>query len=151
MSRPGREYPPRPIVGVGAVVLSERGVLLIRRGKPPRLGGWSLPGGAQKVGETVYEAAYREVLEETNVEIEVLQLIDVVDSITKDDEGGIQYHYTLVDVVAVADTSQEPVAGGDVMGAEWVAFEHIEALKLWSETERIIKEGHAIWQATRDS
>ena len=94
-----REYPERPIVGIGAVVIKNDQVLLIRRGKPPRLGGLSLPGGAQKVGETVFEGALREVTEETGVEAEVLGLIDVVDSMTRDDDGRLQFHYTLIDVV----------------------------------------------------
>ena len=97
-----REFPDRPIAGVGVVVLGAKGVLLVKRAKPPRQGQWSLPGGAQKLGETVFEAARRETLEETGLEIEVLGLIDVVDSIASDDGGGeIRYHYTLIDVLAV--------------------------------------------------
>ena len=83
-----REFPDRPIAGVGVVVLGAKGVLLVKRAKPPRQGQWSLPGGAQKLGETVFEAARRETLEETGLEIEVLGLIDVVDSIASDDGGG---------------------------------------------------------------
>ncbi|MEQ9361916.1 MAG: NUDIX domain-containing protein, partial [Rhodospirillales bacterium] len=94
-----REYPERPIVGIGAVVLKDDQVLLIRRGKPPRIGSLSLPGGAQRVGETVNEGALREVMEETGIEAEVLGLIDVVDSMTRDDDGRLQFHYTLIDVV----------------------------------------------------
>lgn len=137
-----REYPERPIVGVGAVVLSDDKVLMVRRGKAPGKGHWSLPGGAQKLGETVFETAKREILEETGLTIEVLGLIDVVDSIRPDgkDEEKIQYHYTLVDVVAVvADTeSDEPVAGGDAEEAAWLPLSGIPGMDLWSETERII-------------
>lgn len=147
MSGTGREYPPRPIVGIGAVVLSERGVLLIQRGKPPRVGGWSLPGGAQKVGETVHEGARREVLEETGIDIAVLGLVDVVDSITRSEDNRVQYHYTLVDVVASADPSQEPIAGGDVIGAAWVPLDKVAELNLWSETERVIQKAYALWAA----
>ena len=80
-------------------LLGHKGVVLIKRGKPPRVSAWSLPGGAQKVGETVKDAARREILEETNLNAEIHGLIDVVDSITRDPDGHIQYHYTLVDVL----------------------------------------------------
>ena len=95
----GREYPQRPLIGVGAIIVGDRGVVLIKRGKPPRLGSWSLPGGAQKVGETVNEAARREIREETGLDAEVKGLVDVVDSISAaEDDGRIRYHYTLIDV-----------------------------------------------------
>jgi len=133
-----REYPDRPFVGVGAVILGRDGVVMIQRGKPPRLGSWSLPGGAQELGETVFETAVREAREETGLEIEVIGLVDVVDSIRRDDAGTVQYHYTLVDVVARA-TGGALRPGGDAMGARWVGFEEIPAMELWSETVRIIE------------
>ena len=139
-----REFPDRPIAGVGVVVLGAKGVLLVKRAKPPRQGQWSLPGGAQKLGETVFEAARRETVEETGLEIEVLGLIDVVDSIASDDGddnggGEIRYHYTLIDVLAVAPgPSPDPVAGSDAEDVAWFPLEQIPGLKLWSETERII-------------
>jgi len=138
-----REYPDRPIPGVGVVVLGAEEVLLIKRAKPPRQGQWSLPGGAQKLGETVFEAARREILEETGLEIEVLGLIDVVDSITPDDDekggGKIRYHYTLIDVLAVCiGDAPGPIAGGDAEDVAWMPLEDIPGLKLWPETERII-------------
>ncbi|PIW26265.1 MAG: phosphohydrolase [Rhodospirillales bacterium CG15_BIG_FIL_POST_REV_8_21_14_020_66_15] len=133
-----REYPKRPIVGIGAVVLKDGHVLLIRRGKPPRPGSLSLPGGAQRVGETVFEGAVREVMEETGVEAEVLGLVDVVDSMTRDDEGRLQYHYTLIDVVC-RWVAGEPVAAGDAADALWAPLTDVPELPLWSETRRIIE------------
>ena len=132
-----REYPDRPLVGIGVVVLSPSGVLMIRRGKPPRVGGWSLPGGAQKVGETVADAARREVREETGLEVEVLGLVDVIDSINPDAKGAVQYHYTLVDFMArpIGGTLK---SGGDAMDAQWIAYDALPELSLWSETERVI-------------
>lgn len=144
-----REYPERPIVGIGAVVIKNDQVLLIRRGKPPRLGGLSLPGGAQKVGETVFEGALREVTEETGVEAEVLGLIDVVDSMTKDDDGRLQFHYTLIDVVC-RWTSGEPKAGGDAADALWMPLADIPGLGLWSETQRIIERGAEMMAAVHE-
>lgn len=133
-----REYPERPIVGIGAVVIKDDQVLLIRRGKPPRPGSLSLPGGAQRVGETVNEGAIREVMEETGIEAHVLGLIDVVDSMTKDAEGRLQFHYTLVDVVC-RWVAGEPKADGDAADALWVPLADIPDLELWSETRRIIE------------
>jgi len=141
-----RSYPARPIVGVGVAVVGARGVLMIRRGKPPRQGQWSLPGGAQKVGETVAEAAHREIREETGVDIALLGLVDVVDSIRPDDAGAVEFHYTLIDFAAVTGDA-EPRAGGDAADARWIALEELPALHLWSETLRIINLAHEMWQA----
>ncbi|MEK9723273.1 MAG: NUDIX hydrolase [Rhodospirillaceae bacterium] len=141
-----RRYPDRPFVGVGAVVLGAEGVLMIQRGKPPRAGSWSLPGGAQELGETVAEAAAREVREETGLEIEVLGLVDVVDSIRRDATGAPEYHYTLVDVAARAVGGQL-APGGDARDARWFAPEEIAAMAIWSETKRIIDEARERFSA----
>lgn len=144
-----REYPERPIVGVGAVVLRDGRVLLAKRGKAPRAGSWSLPGGAQKVGETVFDAARREVAEETGLAIEVLGIVDVVDSIQRDGGGGIQYHYTLIDVFAeAADGVAE--ADDDAAAVGWFTLDELDALGLWSETERIIRLAHEMWTVLRE-
>ncbi len=134
----GRKHPGRPLVGVGAVVFNGDSVLLVRRGKEPRAGQWSLPGGAQKLGETVFEAVCREVLEETGVEIEILGLLDVVDSITTGPQGAVEYHYTLVDVAA-AWQAGPLAAGGDAVEATWVPRPALAQHELWSETVRIIE------------
>ncbi|MBT4487691.1 MAG: NUDIX hydrolase [Rhodospirillaceae bacterium] len=134
-----RSYPDRPMVGVGAVVFRGPEVLMIRRGKPPRMGDWSLPGGMQELGETVFAAAAREVMEETAVTIANIALIDVVDSITPDQSGRVQFHYTLVDVVADWQNG-DPVGGTDAMHAEFMPFDKVANLNLWSETHRIIAE-----------
>jgi len=139
-----RSYPDRPIVGVGVVVWRDERVLLIRRAKPPRQGEWSLPGGAQKTGETVFDAARREVLEETGLAIDVLGLVDVVDSIQRDDTGRVRYHYTLVDVFA-AWRGGTVTAGDDAAEAAWVDLDALPPL--WSETERIIRLAHDKWSA----
>ena len=137
-------YPNRPLIGVGVIVFkrSEAGlqVLLVRRGKPPREGRWSLPGGRQRVGETVREAACREVAEETGCEVEVAALLDVVDSITRDDEGAIAYHYTLVDFLA-AWRGGAARAAGDAAEVAWADPEALEPYDLWSETLRLIALG----------
>jgi ADP-ribose pyrophosphatase YjhB (NUDIX family) len=133
-----REYPDRPLVGIGAVVWRDDRVLLIRRAKPPRAGQWSLPGGAQKLGETVEEAARREVLEETGLMLERPEIIATVDLIERDDDGRVRYHYTLIEVSADAATG-EAVAGSDAADTRWFDHDEIDTLGLWSETLRIIE------------
>jgi 8-oxo-dGTP diphosphatase len=132
-----RAYPERPIVGVGVVVWRGDRVLLVRRGNPPKAGSWSLPGGAQELGETVFETARREVREETGLEVEVIGVVEVVDSIHRDDAGRIAYHYTLIDVVAVTE-STDLAAADDAMDAVWADADKLELYALWSETARVI-------------
>ena len=142
IDRRERRYPARPFVGVGAVVFKERQVLLVRRGRPPRQGLWSLPGGLQELGETVFTAAAREVLEETGLTVEIVELVDVVDSITQDAEGRVQYHYTLVDVRAEWRAG-EAVAGDDAEEVVWVPLDDLARYDLWRETERVIRRAAA--------
>ena len=132
-----RHYPSRPIVGVGVVVWHDDRVLLIRRNKPPRQGHWSLPGGAQQLGETVAEAARREVREEAGLEVELGEIIATIDSIEHDRDRRVRYHYTLIDFVAEAAS---PVLrpGSDAADARWFEVAEIETLGLWSETVRVI-------------
>ncbi len=138
-----REYPSRPFVGVGVVVLKDEDVLLIRRGRPPRLGEWSLPGGAQSVGETVQETARREVLEETGVSIQNPEFLEVVDSIIKDDDGRVKFHYTLIDYWAIWE-SGTPQGADDAQHAEWISFDQLEELGLWSKTIEVIQKARKL-------
>jgi ADP-ribose pyrophosphatase YjhB (NUDIX family) len=130
------------MVGVGVVVWRGPELLLIQRGKAPRIGSWSLPGGMQELGETVRQTAAREVREETGVEIEVTHLIDVIDTITRDDAGRIRLQYTLVDFAAEWRAG-EAMAGSDAMGARWIHPDDLGPLKLWKETLRVIEESAA--------
>ena len=139
---PVNDYPNRPLVGVGVVAVKDGRVLLIRRAKPPRAGRWSLPGGRQRLGETVRETARRELREETGVETEVTALLDVVDSITRDEEGAIAYHYTLVDFLAEW-RGGEVRAGGDATEALWADPGNLGSYELWDETLRLIRLGLA--------
>lgn len=134
-----REYPERPIVGVGVVVLRGDHVLLIERAKPPKPKEWSLPGGAQHVGETLKEAALREVLEETGLNVDLGGLIDVVDFIEPGAQtaNGPRFHYSLVDYWATC-SSGDACAGDDASSVKWVPLREIDALGLWDETKRII-------------
>jgi len=133
-----RAYPDRPWIGVGVVIWKGDQFLLIRRGKPPRLGEWSIPGGRQELGETVRQTAVREVMEETGVAIELAGLIDVVDAVRADADGRIASHITLIDFAA-RWTANEAIAGDDAMGVGWFTLADLPSLKLWAETERIIR------------
>ncbi len=113
-----RQYPERPFVGVGAVILHEGRVALIRRARPPLLGHWSLPGGAVEVGETLEACVTREMREETGLDVTVGPVIEVIERITRDGDGRVEFHYVLIDYLCW------PVGGvlrygSDVDGAVW--------------------------------
>ncbi len=127
-----------PQVGVGVVVWRGDEVLLVKRGTEPRAGQWSLPGGRQRLGETVRETALREVAEETGLTVTVTRLVDVVDSITPGPKGRIEYHYTLVDFSAEWQAG-EASAGDDAADLCWVTVDRMDRLEMWDETKRIIR------------
>ena len=112
-------------------------VLLVRRARPPALGQWSIPGGAQELGETAEAAARRELLEETGLTAGALTLVANVDSIHPDAAGRIRFHYTILDF-ATAWQGGEPVPGSDVSEAAFFAFNELAGLGLWSEAHRVI-------------
>ena len=139
MSREKREYPDRPYVGVGVIVFRDQEVLLIKRNKEPNKGQWSIPGGKQIIGETVADAAKRELLEETRVKVDQLLLVDVVDTIIPDVEGKIKYHYTLVDYMGQW-LSGEPCPGDDAQEVRWVCLNEIDSFSLLDKTINIIQK-----------
>lgn len=130
---------PAPVPAVGVICLRDDEVLLIRRGRPPRQGEWSLPGGRIEPGERAVDAALRELREETGVEAEVLGLVDVIDGVFP--EAGC--HYVLIDYAA-RWVSGEPVAGDDAMEARFVPLRLVDDLVDWSETRRIIARAAGI-------
>jgi 8-oxo-dGTP diphosphatase len=132
-----REYPARPIVGIGIVVIKGNTVLLVRRGKPPNIGAWTLPGGAQELGETTEEAARRELLEETGIEVGKLHFAATVDNIRRDEMGRVRFHYTIIDFAA-RWVSGDPVADTDVTEAVWTPLDALDDYGLWSEAHRVI-------------
>jgi 8-oxo-dGTP diphosphatase len=132
-----REYPTRPFVGIGIVVIKGDQVLLCRRGKPPNVGTWTLPGGAQDLGETVDTAARRELMEETGLTVGALHFCAHVDVVRKDDAGRVRFHYTILDFAARWE-SGEPVAGSDVSEVQWAPLDDLRPFDLWSEAHRVI-------------
>lgn len=134
-----------PVIAVGAVIWNEKGeVVLIRRGKPPRKGEWSIPGGRVEWGETLREAVEREIMEETGLGVEILGSIETLDSITRDDKGAALRHYVLADFAAKA-VSGSLKAGSDAEDAIWVPFGRIGDFGLWKETRRIIEKSAALF------
>ncbi len=128
-----------PVPAAGVVCFRDDSVLLVRRGTPPRLGEWSLPGGRIEWGEEASAAALRELQEETGVEAQLLGLIDVVDGMFLDDAGACQRHYVLIDYAAQW-RSGEPVAGDDAAEARFWPLEEAVAMVAWSQTKRVIRE-----------
>jgi 8-oxo-dGTP diphosphatase len=117
--RAERRYPDRPIVGVLAVVMRGDRALVVRRSNPPMHGRWGFPGGVLELGETVAEGAMRELLEETGVEAEAAGPLTVIDTIDRDNEGRVRYHYTLVAVVGYW-LSGEGIPGDDADEVAWL-------------------------------
>ena len=114
-----RKYPDRPFVGVGAVIVQDGQVLIVKRKYDPLAGQWSLPGGGVELGETVEDSIVREMLEETGLEIEVGPVIEVFDRITRDDAGEVRYHFVLVDYLCWP-LGGELRASSDVADARFV-------------------------------
>ena len=133
----GREYPVRPLVGIGVVLLKPGAVLLVRRAKPPAAGTWSIPGGAQELGETAEAAARRELGEEAGLEAGPMHLAANVDSIHRDPAGRVQFHYTILDFAAPW-IGGNPVPGDDVTDAVFAPLDELDRFTLWSEAHRVI-------------
>jgi len=129
-----REFPERPIVGVGAVIVDDdpeagRRVLLVRRSVPPLEGQWSLAGGAVELGETLRAAAEREAREETGLVIQAGEVLGVFDRIIPAPDGRIQYHYVLVDFLCHVQGG-EARAGSDAAEIAWARESELEKYKL---------------------
>jgi 8-oxo-dGTP diphosphatase len=118
-AKEGRRYPERPIVGVLAIVMRGDRVLVVRRANPPMLGRWGFPGGVLELGETVAQGAMRELEEETGVKAEAAGPLTVIDTIDRDREGRVRYHYTLVAVIGHWQ-SGEGVPGDDADEVAWL-------------------------------
>lgn len=133
------EYPDRPRVAVGVVVVHEGRVLLVERARPPSLGEWAVPGGSVELGETLAQAAEREVLEETGVVVRARGLVHAFDGISRDADGRIRFHYVVVDLLADY-VSGEVRAATDVSAAGWFDRSELEALRLSEVTRAVLRD-----------
>ncbi|MGH9513696.1 MAG: NUDIX hydrolase [Terriglobales bacterium] len=140
-----RDYPDAPIAGVGAVIIDQGKVLLIKRGNPPLFGEWSIPGGAVELGETARESVIREVREETGMVVEPTALLGVYDRIIPDDEGRILYHYVLIDFLCIP-ISGEVRAASDCKDLKWITFQELAGIPLPPDTAEVILLGFQRFQ-----
>jgi len=132
-----REFPDRPLVGVGGVVISNGRALLIRRGSPPLENQWSIPGGLLEVGESLREGVRRELLEETAIEVRVLELVEVFERIGLDANGKAKHHFVVLDYLCEA-LRGEASAGSDATEVAWATPEELERYSLPEATMRVI-------------
>src|SRR5882757_4445433 len=134
-----REYPDRPIVGVGAVIVDQGRVLLVKRGSPPLLGEWSLPGGVVELGETLRAAAEREACEETGLIVKAGEVLEVLDRIIPGKNEAPQYHYVLIDFLCVVEGG-DLRAGGDAADVQWATQAELVAFKLEPPALEVIRK-----------
>jgi mutator protein MutT len=124
-----RLYPEQPLVGIGAVIVSEGKILLEKRGNEPGRGQWSIPGGLVELGESTEQTLVREVREETGLEVESAELIDVVGNAVRDEAGKIEYHFVIIDYLTKIKGGTLK-AGTDAEELKWVELAEVEKCDL---------------------
>jgi ADP-ribose pyrophosphatase len=134
-----REYPSAPQVAVGAIVSRDGRVLLVRRARPPSEGQWAIPGGRVELGETLQEAAEREVKEETGLSIRAKQPVYTFDVVLRDEAGRVRFHYVIVDLQGEY-VSGDLVPGDDALEARWVAAEELDELPVNPTTLQVLRQ-----------
>jgi 8-oxo-dGTP diphosphatase len=134
-----RRYPEGPIAAVGGIVVKDGRVLLIRRGKEPSYGLWSIPGGAVNLGEDLRAATRREVREECGIEIDVTDIVEVLDRVVRDSDGRVQYHYVLIDYLA-RWASGDPGPSSDVLEVRWVTPDDLAQYEMTRGTAEVIRK-----------
>jgi 8-oxo-dGTP diphosphatase len=152
-----REYPERPVVGIGGVIIDHGRTLLIRRGSEPLLGEWSIPGGTLELGESLQEGVARELLEETGVEVRVLDLIEVFDRIYLaggSSAAGIKdrprFHFVIADYLCER-LSGEPRAGSDVTDVAFAREDELQRFHLTETATRVLKKAFAMARARQSA
>ncbi len=141
-SQVSREYPSRPLIGVGAIISDNGRIVLVRRGSPPGMGEWSIPGGLVKVGETLNHAVVREALEETGLEVGVRGLVELLERIFSDSQGRVRYHYVIADYLCEVRGGRL-APGSDASDARWVDEADLENLGVADVAIRVIRKAVA--------
>ena len=148
MTTSSREYPQRPVVGVGGVVIENGRALLIRRGGEPLRGEWSIPGGTLELGESLEQGVARELLEETGLEVRVLDFLEVFDRIFVEpsaESAGPRFHFVIVDYLCERITG-EPRAGGDATDLAFAAEDDLQRFQLTATATRILRKAFALYR-----
>ncbi len=135
-----REYPDTPLIGVGSIIIEGGRVVLVKRGHPPLLGEWSIPGGIMEVGETVRQAAAREAREETGLLVAPEELLGIYDRLLRDQQGKVQYHYLLVDFLC-RRIAGDLLAASDADEVRFFTPEEVNELPLPKDTAEVIRLG----------
>jgi len=133
-----REYPECPLIGVGAVIIRNNQVVLVKRGQAPLQGEWSIPGGLLEVGETLRQGAEREALEETGLAAKATELLGVFERLVPDDDKRTRYHYILIDFLCEV-VAGDLKASGDAADARWFSPEELSSLPLPGDTAAVIR------------
>jgi 8-oxo-dGTP diphosphatase len=135
--------PTRPVVAVGVLLLDGDRVLLVQRGKPPAVGRWTVPGGKVELGETLEEAALRELSEETGMSATLGPVVEILDRVIRDDAGAIAYHYVILDFIGTKPVG-DPVAASDSQDARWVRFDELASYPLTDGLKAVIDRARAM-------
>lgn len=134
-----REYPEYPIASVGVVVVKDGKILLAQRGNEPSRGRWTIPGGVIEVGETLHDAARREIMEECGIEVSLGRLYKWYDAIVRDAEGRVRFHYVILDVLGT-HAGGEVRPGGDILDARWVGVADLPALDVLPAVAELVRD-----------
>ncbi len=135
-----REYPAQPVVGVGAVVVRDGRALIVKRRHEPRQGEWSLPGGMLDLGESLADAARREVKEETGLDVHPGPIIETFDRVHRDPDGRIRFHFVIVDFVCESREG-DAVAASDAEAVAWVTASELDAYGVNAHAAAVIRKG----------
>jgi ADP-ribose pyrophosphatase YjhB (NUDIX family) len=138
-----RRYPDAPVVAVGVLLLDDDRVLLVQRGRPPQVGRWTVPGGGVEVGETLEEAALRELREETGLGCTLGPVVEVLDRVVRDDAGRVEYHYVILDFVGTQPTGTL-AAASDCADARWVRIAELDTLETTDGLAPVIRRAQAM-------
>lgn len=137
-----REYPDRPLIGVGAIIIDRGRALVVRRATEPLKGEWSIPGGVLELGETLRAGVIREAKEETGLDVLPIEVLEVYDRIVADDAGKTRYHYVLIDYLCQV-TGGELRAASDVSEVRWLTEQELDSFPIADAAEEVIRKGFA--------